>query len=45
MDPRERIKATIEHKQPDKLPVDFGSSTTTGMHVSMIYKLRQILWA
>lgn len=41
MDSRERIKITTSNKQPDKLPVDFGSSSTTGMHVSIVYKLRQ----
>jgi len=38
---RERIKCTLDHKQPDKLPVDFGSSPTTGIHVSVVYRLRQ----
>jgi len=41
MDPRERIKLAISHKDPDKLPVDFGSSPTTGIHVSVVYRLRQ----
>ena len=41
MNSRERIKSALTHKQPDKLPVDFGSSPTTGIHVSMVYKLRQ----
>ena len=41
MVPRERIKIAIEHKQPDKLPIDFGSTTMTGIHVSIVYKLRQ----
>lgn len=41
MIPRERIIKTLEHKSPDKLPVDFGSGLTTGIHVSTIYRLRQ----
>ena len=41
MNPRERIKKTLDHRQPDILPVDFGSGLTTGIHVSTIYKLRQ----
>ncbi len=41
MNPRERIKKTLNHKQPDLLPVDFGSGLTTGIHVSTIYRLRQ----
>jgi hypothetical protein len=41
MDPRERIKLATSHRDPDKLPVDFGSSVITGIHVSIVYKLRQ----
>ncbi|MHB8277607.1 MAG: uroporphyrinogen decarboxylase family protein [Candidatus Humimicrobiaceae bacterium] len=41
MNSRERLKQTLSHKQPDKLPIDFGGTFTTGIHVSMIYKLRQ----
>ena len=41
MTSRERIISTISHEQPDKLPVDFGSTPVTGMHVSIVYKLRQ----
>ena len=41
MDPRERILNSINHKEPDILPVDFGSSPTSGIHVSIVYKLRQ----
>lgn len=41
MNSRERIKSALSHKQPDKLPVDFGGMLATGMHVSIVYKLRQ----
>jgi len=41
MNSRERIRKALSHKQPDKLPVDFGSTAVTGMHVSIVYKLRQ----
>jgi hypothetical protein len=41
MNSRERIRKALVHKQPDRLPVDFGSSPTTGIHVSVVYKLRQ----
>jgi hypothetical protein len=43
MTSRERIVATCKHKQPDKLPVDFGGGFQTGIHVSIVYKLRQAL--
>lgn len=43
MTPRERILATINHRQPDKLAVDFGGGFQTGIAVSIVYKLRQEL--
>ena len=43
MNSRERIKKALEHKQPDKLPVDFGGMLATGINVSIVYKLRQRL--
>jgi len=41
MTSRDRIKKTLSHKKPDKLPVDFGSTADTGIHVSNVYHLRQ----
>ena len=41
MTPRERIQSACAHQQPDKLPVDFGGGFQTGIHVSIVYKLRQ----
>ena len=43
MTSRERILTTCAHQQPDKLPVDFGGCFQAGIHVSMVYKLRQAL--
>src|SRR5512138_1765206 len=43
MDSRTRIGAACAHREPDKLPVDFGGGFQTGIHVSMVYKLRQAL--
>ncbi len=43
MTSRERVLATCAHRQPDKLPVDFGGGFQTGIHVSMVYKLRQAM--
>ena len=40
---RERIKAALNHKQPDRVPVDFGSTMTTGVSVSVVSKLRKAL--
>ncbi len=43
MTSRERIGAAIGHVQPDRLPVDFGGGFQTGIHVSVVYQLRQAL--
>lgn len=40
---RERIEATCTHGEPDILPVDFSGGFQTGIHVSMVHKLRQAL--
>jgi len=40
---RERIATACAHTEPDKLPVDFGGGFQTGLHVSMVYALRQAL--
>lgn len=33
----------MNHKEPDRIPIDFGASTVTGMHVSVVYQLRRAL--
>ena len=43
MTSRERIAATLDHREPDRVPVDVGASPTTGIHVSRVYALRQAL--
>ncbi len=40
---RERVEQTLNHQVPDRIPIDLGGSTVTGMHVSVVYKLRQAL--
>lgn len=40
---RERILTACAHREPDRLPVDFGGGFQTGIHVSMVYQLRQAL--
>ncbi len=37
---RQRLQAAITHCQPDRIPVDFGSSFITGIHCSVVEKLR-----
>lgn len=40
---RERVRKTLNHEEPDMIPLDLGSAPTTGMHVSSVYLLRQAL--
>jgi hypothetical protein len=37
---RERFVATLNHKQPDCIPIDFGGTAVTGVHVSCVAALR-----
>ena len=41
MNSRQRLDATLNHRQPDRVCVDFGSTAVTGMHVSAVSRLRQ----
>jgi uroporphyrinogen-III decarboxylase len=43
MTSRERVTLALNHKEPDRVPLDLGSTSVTGMHVTTIYKLRQAL--
>jgi hypothetical protein len=40
MTSRERIRSALNHKTPDGVPVDFGSTAVTGIHVSCVAELR-----
>ena len=40
---RERVRLALEHQEPDRVPLDLGASTVTGMHVDAVYHLRQAL--
>lgn len=41
MDSKKRILTALSHKEPDRIPVDFGSTPVTGIHVLPIAKLRR----
>ena len=41
MTSRERVLAAINHKQPDRVPVDFGGTFETGIAVGTVYSLRR----
>lgn len=37
---RDRVVATLNHMQPDRLPIDFGGTSVTGVHASCVAALR-----
>ncbi len=41
MTSKERLRAAIEHRQPDRIPIDFGASFITGIHCSVVENLRR----
>lgn len=41
MNARQRVQAALSHRQPDRIPVDFGSTAVTGMHVACVEALRR----
>lgn len=41
MTSKERVKQALAHSGPGQVPVDFGSTAVTGMHVSCIAQLRE----
>ncbi len=43
VDSKERLTAALNHRQPDRVPVDFGSTAVTGIHVAAVHRLRQAL--
>ncbi len=43
MNSRERVIAAINHRAPDRCPVDLGATAQTGMNASTLYRLRTAL--
>jgi hypothetical protein len=43
MTPRERVIAALQHRKPDRVPVDFGGTTVTGIHASALHRLHGTL--
>ncbi len=41
MNSRTRLQMALDHRQPDRVPVDFGGSAVTGIHVAAVHRLRQ----
>ena len=43
MTSRERLQKALNHQQPDRPPIDLGSTPVTGCHFSIVHKLRESL--
>lgn len=43
MNARQRVALALDHCEPDRVPLDLGGSSVTGMHVWAVYRLRQAL--
>jgi hypothetical protein len=42
MTSRERVRAAIHHRTPDRVPLDLGSTSVTGIHASACAQLRRL---
>jgi len=40
---RERLLKALAHQEPDRVPLDLGSTQVTGIHVIAYHRLRQVL--
>lgn len=43
MNSRERLIATLNHQQPDRVVLDLGATSQTGINASTLYRLRRAL--
>lgn len=41
MNSRERVLASLNHKEPDKVPIDLGSTYNSGISACALYRLRE----
>ncbi|MDR7520215.1 MAG: uroporphyrinogen decarboxylase family protein [Armatimonadota bacterium] len=41
MDSRQRLLTTLDHREPDRVPFDLGSTQVTGIHILAYRRLRQ----
>ena len=42
---RERIDRALNHKTPDRVPLDFGAGPTTGIQASLVLSAQACTWA
>ena len=43
MNSRQRVRQTLEHKEPDRIPIDFGGTVCTSIHRDAYVQLKQYL--
>ena len=43
MTSRERVQMALDHKEPDRVPIDLGASMVTGIHASAYVELKEAL--
>ena len=43
MTSRERVQAALDHREPDRVPVDFGGHRSSGIMAQVYVKLRELL--
>ncbi|MBN2355116.1 methyltransferase [candidate division KSB1 bacterium] len=41
MNSKERVQQALRHRTPDRIPVDFGSTDVSGIHVSCVAAMRE----
>jgi len=43
MTSRERIRAAVNHREPDRVPIDLGATSVSGIHISTLDRLRKAI--
>ena len=43
MNSRERVLAAVEHRQPDRVPIDFGATRQSGIMAAACHQLKKRL--
>ena len=43
MTSRERVMTALDHREPDRIPRDFGGTSTTSLHIRAHSRLKQFL--
>lgn len=41
MNSRDRLNKVLNHEMPDRVPIDFGATSTSGITASMLYKIKK----